>query len=192
MSLPKAPAGGIVRTSLDNTWQTPERVLDAARAYFGGPIPFDPATAPDNPTKALSFCAGPPGTIFEKRDVLASRNGLEVPWESGTWVNPPYGKELRAWLLKIRAEAARRTTILALLPCARWEQEYLTDVLAAAKAVCWVRGRVAFVSSIDHTEVGGNPYASMILGFNVNLDAFAEALGVLGPCFSLSRLVPRG
>jgi hypothetical protein len=188
MTSPKAPAGGIVRTSLDNTWRTPESILDRARAYFGGPIPFDPATGPENPAKALRFCAGAPGTLFAQDlapDDFARRNGLEVDWPAPAWVNPPYGKELRDWLLKIEREAARGTEILALLPCARWEQGYFTRALGAARAVCFHRGRVAFVSSIDGAAVGGNPYASMILGVNVCQGRFARAFEPIGACFSI-------
>lgn len=177
----KVQAGGILRKSLDNTWQTPEKILKPVRSYFGGRIPFDPATAKDNPADAERFCSGPSGTMFAG---VEGENGLNVSWDWPTFVNPPYGKELRDWLLKIEKETARGTTILALVPTSRWEMDYFHRFLAASTVVCFVRGRVAFVSSIDGAEVSGNSSGSMIVGFNVNLAAFVEAFAELGLCMT--------
>jgi hypothetical protein len=193
----KAPAGGIVRTCLDVTWQTPPEIIDAVRAYFGGRIPLDPATAPDNPTGAVRFCARPQAPIdrgpslFGERDQggeLVSTDGLSIPWDAGVWLNPPFGKALRSWLLKVEHEAARGTVIIALLPCARWEQGYMHTLLSAACAAMFFRGRIAFISTLDGERVGGNPYASMLLGFNVDLERFRSAFLALGACFEFRAL----
>lgn len=180
-------AGGILRKSIDTTWRTPEYILERARAYFGGPIPFDPATGPENPTKALRYCAGPSGTLFAG-DSLESRNGLEVEWvELGPiWCNPPFSRE---WTVKIGKEASEGAEIVALLPCNRYETDYMQQVLARAEVVCWHASRIKFVSSVDGAEVGGNPYASMILGFNVDVDRFASAFKPLGLCQSLGEIL---
>ncbi len=58
------------RKSLDTTWRTPEWILERVRALFKGPIPFDPSTGVDNPTRALRYCAGPPGTLFAEATTL--------------------------------------------------------------------------------------------------------------------------
>lgn len=39
----------------DLDYCTPEHVLGMARAYFGGPIPLDPATNAMNTSKALNY-----------------------------------------------------------------------------------------------------------------------------------------
>jgi hypothetical protein len=185
----KVQAGGIVRTSLDNSWRTPEWILERVRAYFGGPIGFDPASAPDNPTKAERFLYGAPGTMFSQE---TGQNGLDAEWPlRGTYANPPYGSELRAWLLKFAAEAARGVEVVTLLPCSRWEATYFQETLARAAVVCLLRGRVAFVSSIDGAEVPGNCSGSMILGFNVDAARFHEAFGPIGTCFAVAPLSPR-
>lgn len=186
----KAPAGGIVRVSLDNTWRTPESILDAARAYFGGPIPFDPATGPENPTSALRFCAGPPGTMFAGTK-LEEQSGLEVAWAWPTWCNPPYGAELNKWLAKIVHEAERGAEIVSLLPCNRFEGEPLQRALERADALCLHRGRVKFISSIDGKPVSGNPYASMLVGWNVDRARWRAAFKPLGGCvFFLREVAP--
>ena len=190
----KAPAGGIVRVSLDNGWKTPPELLECVRAYFGGQIPFDPATTPDNPTGAREFCAGVPGRLFSQGTNLFARcNGLEVRWDltvanrirSGVFVNPPYGRELRAWLQKIADEAELGVEIVALLPCSRFEQLYFQEALAVANALCLVRGRVKFISALDGKPVGGNPYASMFVGWNVDYGRWARAFLPVGMTFGL-------
>ena len=193
----KAQAGGILRTCADSTWQTPESILGSVRMFFAGPIPFDPASAPDNPTRALRFCCGAPGTMFERLTMSrglpmevptpqeAMVNGLEVPWEHDTFVNPPYGRELNAWLDKIAKEARRGVLILALLPVNRTEQKHMQGALALSSAECLVYRRVKFVSSIDGREVGGNPYASWIQGYNVEWRKFWAVFSELGTCRKL-------
>ena len=191
-ALRKAPAGGIVRTSLDNSWKTPQKILERVRLYFcSGKIEFDPASAPDNPTGAERFCAGAPGTLFAAdlpAEDLARRNGLEVAWDWPTFLNPPYGRELKDWLAKIRDEARRGTEIVALLPCSRWEQGYLQAALLDATAMCLIRGRVAFVSSIDGAAVGGNPYASMLVAWCASPVRFRGAFDALGTCLAIDRI----
>lgn len=189
----KVQAGGILRKSLDNTWRTPESILSAARAYFGGEIPFDPFTGPENPTRAQRFCAGVPGTLFAGED-LPSRDGLTVPWDWPTWVNPPYGSELRAAVAKIIEEARRVPSrpILALLSCARWEVLWFSALLDLNPLVCFHRGRVKFISSIDGVAVGGNPGANMILGLNADAPRFRASFALLGPCYLLEQLHPPG
>jgi hypothetical protein len=203
VSQAKAVAGGHVRTSLDNTWRTPEKILERVRVYFGGDIPLDPASGPDNPTRALRFFTGAepssapvPGlfTEVEDLDALARARvcGLATPWDAPVWCNPPYGRELRAWLKKMIAEGTRGTEIIALLPTARWEQPYLHDALRAALHLCLIRGRVDFISSIDGQPVRGNPSGSMLLGYCTSPARFSEAFSPLGACFEVRSLFANG
>lgn len=207
----KVQAGGIIRTSLDNTWQTPESILEPVRAYFGGQIPFDPASAPNNPTRAARFCCGPPGRLFSspgptsatapalfgelpEPEIPGERlevNGLELAWDWPFFCNPPYGEDLSAWIAKTASEAERLPgrAGITLWPASRWETSYLPPALARAAVVCFHRGRVAFVSSADGQAVSGNPGASMVLGWNVDVPRFAKAFGPLGRCFRLSEVL---
>jgi site-specific DNA-methyltransferase (adenine-specific) len=166
------------KAARDLDYQTPEFILEPVRAYFGGVIPFDPATTPANPTKAASFCCpddpsgyGPTGC-----------DGLAAEWHhvGPTFVNPPYGREMRKWLAKIAAEAKAGAEIIALLPVNRTEQGYMHEVLARASCVCWIRKRVAFIRPSTGLPARGNPYASMLLGFNVNCPRFWDAFRWVG------------
>ena len=199
------PAGGHIRTSLDNTWITPESILEPVRAYFRGAIAFDPASSGDNPTKAKRFCAAVPGTLFSGHPVddglfpspeaepvqvtgeLVSEDGLEINWPvRGTFCNPPYGEHLNAWLNKFSAEAHEGKEIIALLPCSRWEGQPMHELLPHANAVCFHRGRVKFISSRDGQPCAGNPGANMLLGLNVSIVQWFESFSDLGCCLQIT------
>lgn len=167
----------------DLDYQTPENILACVRDYFGGPIPLDPATAPDNPTKALHFCAGPH---------TGGVDGLQVSWRlggfprQGVFVNPPYGPLLKPFLAKIQQEACdSEVPILALLPVSRTEQGYFQDLLGFANFILFIRKRVAFVRPTTGEVAKGNPYSSWILGFNVDPKTARAKLGVLGKCLEI-------
>lgn len=201
MTRAKVQAGGILRKGIDNRWQTPEYILEAVRAYFGGPIPIDPASAPGNPTRALRFYA-PPGRAARSPSLFADPaspgewagpDGLAAPWDEGVFCNPPYSSgELRPYLRKAQAEFQRlpRRPIIYLLPCNRWEVGYFTNFLDCSNAWCFHAGRVPFISAIDGKAVAGNPFASFLVGLGVDVDAFDRAFGDLGPCYSVERLYP--
>lgn len=156
----------------ETVWLTPDRVLNPTRNYFGGAIPLDPATQPNNPTQAQTF-------------YTEEENGLIKVWDKGTFVNPPYGKILRQWCVKIGSEAARDSSrsIIGLLPCGSgrpgttyWQDYILIPQLIA---VCYVRGRLKFLRP-DGTPASNNTYPSQILGFNVDLRRFKKCYGHLG------------
>jgi hypothetical protein len=172
----KAPCGTITgMAALDTTWQTPPELLEPVRAYFGGQIPFDPATAEGNPTGA---------------EVHLVAGGLEADWSEhrGVYVNPPYGRVLREWLAKIEHEARGGSQIITLLPAARWEQAYFQSMCVEAEAMCLIRKRVSFIRPSTGDRVSGNPYANLFLGFNVDLLAFLTSFKSVGACFELKGL----
>lgn len=194
-------AGGWLRRSQDNTWRTPEWLLERARVYFGGPIPFDAATAPDNPTKAKRFVVPHAGPLFpsvepEQGTMFAGAppppgemllgDGLAMEWPlGGVWCNPPYGKHLQSWLLKFASEQARGVETVALVPASRLETGYMQTALVACSHACLVRRRVAFVSSRDLKPVKSNVSGSLLLGFNTSWPRWVAAFGGIGLCVSL-------
>ena len=203
----KVQAGGILRKSLANDWRTPEHVLEAARATFGGPIPFDPFSGPENGTRALRFCAESDDERFERDSPLFGMcvrvpaddnglagkrvlgSGLEIKWPlAGCWVNPPYSSALRACLAKVVHEASRGVPCLVLLPVNRTEVAWMQDFVRAADGVCLIRKRLAFISAIDGAAVGGNPFASWVWSFNVDRDVFREAWSPLGLCLGVEEM----
>jgi len=156
---------------------TPESILEPVRKYFGGQIPLDPATQPSNPTKAKSF-------YTEETD------GLAHDWDAGTFVNPPYGRIIKDWCVKIGNESLRKKdrSILALMPCGsgrpgtRYWQDYIFQ--EQLNAICYIRGRVKFLRG-DGTVASSNTYPSHILGFNVDQKKFKECFGHLGTVMNI-------
>lgn len=73
-------------------------------------------------------------------------NGLEQPWTSMNWLNPPYSGEypIADWLARSVLGAKRGKTTVALLkndPSTRWYRDY---VLQASKIMILTGGRVQF------------------------------------------------
>ena len=156
-------------------WWTPERVLVPVREYFGGSISLDPATAPSNPPKADRF-------------FTSSENGLEMDWEDGTFVNPPYGPEIKDWIRKIKEEAEAGREIIALLPASRWEQQYFQECVFNHRLdwMCLIRKRLQFFDGNKKEVCKSNPYASVLYGYNISQwRLFRDCMETIG---SLARI----
>lgn len=168
-------------------WYTPDRILDPVRSFFGGTIPLDPCTLPSNPTKA-------------KRFFTSDDDGLSKEWSrKGTFINPPYGKRwnFHAWLEKIRVQAEKGRTIVALLPMGSrfstgyWQRDVLTEHVSA---VCWINFRVNFLDENGELRLDkdgkriGNPHDSALWLLNGNAHKFAIHVGELGKVFKMENL----
>jgi hypothetical protein len=179
----KAPVGTIAGPCLRTTWRTPDWLLQPVRDYFGGSIPFDLATTRFNPTGAKHWWG-------VANDAL--KQGV---WPDG-FLNPPYGKALRAWLPAIAKHAAPGGGWhgvggwqgIVLLPCARFEQAYFQEAFVQANALCLIRKRVRFINPTTKQAVSGNPYANMFLGFNVDLEAFGNSFSRVGCVGGLDQM----
>lgn len=166
------------RECRETVWITPEHVLEAARAYFGGPIPLDPCTEKDNPTRALRY-------------FTANDNGLVQPWDDSVWCNPPYGEDMRAWIERIYSEASGGLEIILLIPASRFETGYFQDQILCPEqnAECIVRRRLSFLRPVDDglfyrtyetPAKNKNPFSSIIYGFNVDQVRFLGAFHGIG------------
>ena len=181
----KAPTGVIGKkpgkaeySALDTRWLTPDYILSRVRNYFGGRIPFDIATEPNNPTDAEYFWT-------EQDDSLSQ----EI-WPSVYFCNPPYGKVLRHWLKAFSDSSGTGSEIIAIIPAARWEQSYFTGPFSEASHVCFIRGRVNFIRAASGEAVNGNPYATLIVGWNTDTKRFCDSFGDLGCCIGVLSLCP--
>lgn len=70
-------------------------------------------------------------------------DGLKQNWGGMVcWMNPPYGREIGAWMRKANEESKRGATIVCLVPArtdTRWWHEYVIQ-----HEVRFVRGRLKF------------------------------------------------
>jgi len=159
----------------ETVYITPVKYLKPVRIYFGGSIPFDVATEPSNPSKALGF--------WTKK-----HNSLKRSWPDEGFVNPPYGRVMRKWTRKIRESSEQGKTYIALLPCgARFSTKYWqADILQPClNSICLVNKRIPFERP-DGTVADSNPYDSAFYGFNVDPDFFAECFERYGKTTTVS------
>jgi site-specific DNA-methyltransferase (adenine-specific) len=121
-------------TSSRDDWETPRAMFDALNARYG--FTLDPASTDEN-----AKCA---------RHYTAADDGLAQDWAGEVvWLNPPYGRNIAAWMRKASAEAARGAQIVALVP-ARTDTAWFHDYVKPYARVEFLRGRVKF-------ERGGSP-----------------------------------
>jgi hypothetical protein len=163
----KAPVGHVGPNTLDTEWFTPPEILDPVRDYFGGQIPFDPASDPSNPTGARRF-------------LTQEDDGLTCAWEDQWFCNPPYGAECYGWLERFQIEAYYGSEGIAVLGCSRWENHFMQHALAGANVIYFPQGRVGFIRAATGDQVKGHTYATMVLGINVRAQRFARAFGSRG------------
>lgn len=109
--------------SLRHEWLTPPKLLKAL-----GPFDLDPCSPIDRPWDTAA------------KHYTFNDDGLSQPWNGRVWLNPPYGKELSAWLCKM----ARHANGIA-LTFARTETEaFQRHVFPHATAMLFLAGRVRF------------------------------------------------
>jgi len=165
---------------------TPTELIRSVKHYFDmrglGGIRLDPATAEDNPTDAL---------IFYTKET----NGLDKPWINGTFVNPPYGREIRDWVAKILQEVNNGIELVALMPCSRSEQAYWQKLWnSKLTGDVQIRKRQNFLhrkqdECVVYTPAKGNPYSSQLLCYNGTFNHCVKAFRHLGTCKAYKMIV---
>jgi hypothetical protein len=187
----------IASNSGNMEWYTPAHILDAARALF-----FD-EYCPESLDHADEGCDCPPITtdpatsdiaqqgIGAKYWWTAETDGLAHEWHGNVWLNPPYSQPLlsdfvRKLLGELDAGRVRQALVLTNNATeTRWAQE----LLDAATAVCFLRGRLRYLNT-ELKEENSSLQGQMVVYFagDAGLDfsaeqsvaAFTEAFGGLG------------
>lgn len=126
LSVPSSSAS-VHFSSATDEWPTPQEFFDRIAAEFG---PFD-----------LDACATPENAKCQ-RYFTRSENGLVQAWTGRVWMNPPYGREIVAWMRKAYESAQAGALVVCLVP-ARTDTAWWHDY-AARGAVRFIRGRLKF------------------------------------------------
>jgi site-specific DNA-methyltransferase (adenine-specific) len=96
-------------------WETPADLFEKLNAEFN--FTLDVCATGENAKCALYF--------------TPAVDGLKQGWAGQTcWMNPPYGREIGAWVAKAEEEAARGATVVCLLPArtdTRWFHRWIWD-----------------------------------------------------------------
>jgi len=114
-------------SSASNEWATPPDVFQILDKEFR--FTLDPCATPQN-AKCLRY-------------FTAADNGLAQPWApSRVFMNPPYGREIAAWMKKALDESKRGALVVCLVP-ARTDTAWWHDY-AANGTIRFLRGRLRF------------------------------------------------
>jgi DNA N-6-adenine-methyltransferase (Dam) len=141
-------------------WYTPGPVFDLVVATLGE-VDLDPCWHPGSPVRA-------------RVTYTVENDGLVQPWSGKTYLNPPYGRGIGTWVVKLvdAYEAGDVGEGIALVP-ARTDTKWFR--LLDAFPRCFVGGRLAFS---NHENSAPFPAAIFYLGPNV--ERLAEVFGKLG------------
>jgi phage N-6-adenine-methyltransferase len=115
----------------------------------------------------LDVCAAKHNTKC-KKFFSVEKNGLKKKWRGNCWMNPPYGRELKAWVQKAhRQSMTGKCCVVCLLPArtdTRMFHEYIWDRERGEPypgvEVHFLKGRVRFKGAMASA-----PFPSMIVVF---------------------------
>jgi site-specific DNA-methyltransferase (adenine-specific) len=123
---------GHIPDSKSVDWCTPEKIWGPVDHFFGG-IDLDP-------------CSNQNSTVPAQTHICLPDDGLEISWFGKTYVNPPYGKELKNWVIKGIGEYLMGNVqeIIYLIPAYVDTKIWQNGIFGKASAICFLNGRVKF------------------------------------------------
>lgn len=150
---------GVHFSSETDEWYTPPEIISRVQILF--PIDLDPCSNPNKSVPALRH--------FTKGD-----NGLSRVWGGRVYMNPPYGREIVDWVMKLceEHEVGNVSEAIALVP-ARTDTEWFGQF--RNYAICFIHGRLRF-SGMDNSA----PFPSAAVYLGGRLQAFHEAFSEIG------------
>ncbi len=101
-------------------------------------------------------------------------DGLSVQWWGRVFVNPPYGRELDAWMRKAYLASRAGAVVVALVP-SRTDVAWWHDYVSRASEIRFVRGRLGFNDSR-----GRAPFPSVVIVFRAG-DESARVSSIYRP-----------
>ncbi len=123
----KARAESQIHFSTGNVqWSTPDELFDELNRRFH----FD-----------LDACASPTNAK-RPRYFTKEQDALRQPWHGTVWMNPPYGKQIGAFMQKAYEESLTGATVVCLVPSrtdTKWWHGY-----AKRGDIKFLRGRLKF------------------------------------------------
>lgn len=159
------------RPTDDDSWSTPDHIIEAARAALGT-IDLDPAT------NAAAQARVRAATYY-----TAENSGLDParPWRGRVWMNPPYShplvEQFTSRLLE-EYDAGHVTEAIILLNNAS-DTKWMQAMFRPGATLLLVRGRVRFVN--ERNEAAMSPRdAQFILYYGPHPERFREAFATYG------------
>lgn len=126
-------------------WETPQKLFDALDSKYN--FTLDPCALPEN-AKCEKY--------FTPED-----DGLSQNWGGQrVFCNPPYGRELGAWVKKAYEESRKPDTVVVMLIPARTDVAWFHDYVLPHGEIEFLRGRLKYGGS-----KASAPFPSMLVVF---------------------------
>lgn len=136
-------------TSKDHSWETPPDFFEKLNNEFN--FTLDPCAE-----KSTAKC---------KKFYTKKEDGLKQNWEGETvFVNPPYGREIGAWVKKGYEESRKENTTVVMLVPARTDTKYFHDFIYNKSEIRFIKGRLKFLR--NKKVINTATFPSMIVVFN--------------------------
>jgi hypothetical protein len=132
-------------------WCTPPELVEVVTSIFGGRIDLDPCSNPWSRTAAALevmprlWDSGTHDWAPGRRDTVVFGDGIRTAWTGAVYVNPPYGRELDAFMDRsVRAAKGEERASVIMLAPAKTSRRCWQRTVPRASAVCFLDGRVDF------------------------------------------------
>ncbi|MCL2650773.1 MAG: phage N-6-adenine-methyltransferase [Candidatus Azobacteroides sp.] len=134
----------VLFSSQNNDWSTPQAFFDKLNEEFH--FTLDACALPENAKCKLYF--------------TPEMDGLSRSWSDHTaFVNPPYGKQIAAWVEKCYHESCKENTKVVLLIPARTDTVYFHRfIYKKAEEIRFIKGRLKFGNAKNSA-----PFPSMVV-----------------------------
>ena len=156
----------------DDKYYTPPKIIETARFVMGS-IDLDPASDEEAQkiVKAKKF--------FTKTD-----DSLRRPWIGNVWLNPPFILGLMKDFVSALEHglASGNTKQAIVITNYKTETKWAQRLLDMSNALCFHKGRIAFMRSSTEQLKRGGKYGQIIYGFSVKEDRFKLGFEKLGKC----------
>lgn len=152
-------------SSASNEWYTTQDIIQAAIDVMGG-IDLDPCSnSHDNPNVPARY-------HYTKED-----DGLAQKWQGRVYMNPPYGRDIVNWMVKLVEEfkAGRVTEAIVLAP-ARPDPEWFRVLRDFPR--CFMSKRVKF-----NNNPNSAPFPTMLVSVGCDRNRFIKIMSPMGDIY---------
>ena len=144
-------------SSARDDWATPPALFEALDAEFGFALD---AAASEKTAKCAEWYGDDSGTF---RDALAP-GACWDHCDGPTFLNPPYGHAVGAFMEKAREESTKGATVVCLVN-AKTDTKWWHDTVMQADEVRLIVGRVSFIDPDTGKPRHPSPYPSVVVIF---------------------------
>lgn len=152
-------SGRIAFEDRNDRWLTPLTIIHTL-----GIFDLDPCAAPGHPTAIDMWTPEEVG------------DGLSMPWHGRVWLNPPYGRESRAWMEQLVGHGQGT----ALIPVATGTKLWQEVVFPFASGILFYRHRVTFTHPKGDKDGMVSPAASALIAYGAEDARLLEQSGLPG------------